>query len=136
MEGVKSFLIVVTRKEPAEAYVVQKTTRDELYDQLEKACHLTRRGQMFVFDTPMQVKDMQLQGIPNIIKLKGVGDVYLNGEKEVILDRYINLTEEMTAEAALPELRRAARRLAEEIEKCEGEIETGAPLASEVKQDL
>lgn len=125
-EDRKPYLVVITRNEPAEAYLLKNTTAEEASAMLYDKCdlHYKRRGQLFSLATGGSVTDIAFQNIPGLIKLKGLADVWLQGDRSAVLQRYINMTEEMETAAALPELQHAVELLQHEIEKCQQEQES------------
>ena len=123
-EDRKPYLVVVTRNEPAEAYLFKSTTIEEASAALTRVAETyKRRGQLFSLSTGLAVKDNALVNVDGLVKLKGLADIWLSGERSQVLDHYIHLTEEMTAEAAIPELKRAIDLLQRELNRSEMEID-------------
>lgn len=119
-EDPKPLIVAATRNEPVGVYLLKGTP---LTEGLERFIHLAetyrRRIQIFSLTTGQQVTDSAFVNVANLIQLKEVGDVWLSGEREQVLKHYISLTEQMSDEAAIPELKRAIDLLQAELYNCE-----------------
>lgn len=111
------YLVTVTRREPVSLYLVDALDEKDIYSKVEHACGLTRRAQIFTASSK-PCKDGAFNNL-NAVEMNEIASVYLNGEMEEILERYIRLTEEMNPTSAIAELRHAVERFATEIEKCQ-----------------
>ena len=121
-EEPKPLIVGVTRNEPIGVYLLKGTPLGEGLERFVRLAETYRRRiQIFSLTTGTHVTDSAFVNIPNLIQLKEVGDVWLSGEREQVLKHYISLTEQMSDEAAIPELKRSIELLQNELYKCEGE---------------